>query len=116
MEQHAGNYQTFWSLEITEKTEVRSAVAGVGIGMLMGGGVPITEIKKKQSCKVSKFPSFKISNFQRFKVSKFQSSKDSQNAMSCLLIDIEPVSNIFRHMLDRSSGFVGVRLFQNFQI
>ena len=35
------------------------------------------------------------------------------NFISCFLIDIGPISKIFRILLDGSMGFVGARLFQN---
>ena len=45
----------------------REVGAGVGVGMLRGGGIPFIENKQ-----VSKSQSFQVSNFQSFKVPKIQ--------------------------------------------
>ena len=36
-----------------------------------------------------------------------------QVPISCFLMDLEPISKVFKISLDGSSGFVGARLFQN---
>ena len=38
-----------------------------------------------------------------------------QNYISCFLEDIDPISKIFKNLLDGSSGFCGSRLFQHLQ-
>ena len=48
-------------------------------------------------------------------VSGFLVSQFYQNPISCFLTDIDPISKIFKIILDRSSGFVGARLFPNCQ-
>ena len=61
------------------------------------------------SFKVSKFQSFNFLNFQRFKVSKVHKFH------FMFFIDIDPISKIFKNLLDGSSGFIGPRLSQHFQ-
>ena len=39
----------------------------------------------------------------------------SQNATSCFLEDIDPISKIFKNLLNRTLGLLGARLFQNSQ-
>ena len=60
---------------------------------------------------VSKFPGFLVSEIIGFKVSKLY-----QNSISCSLEDIDPVSKIFKNVLNGSSGFFGARLVQVFLI
>ena len=69
--------------------------AGVGIGMLRGGGVSFHWNKKLQCLKflgflVSCFLGFFISAFLRFFVSKLQSFEVSNMYLMCLLEDIDP--------------------------
>ena len=58
---------------------------------------------------VSKLQSFWVSSFQSFKVPKIQKN------ISCLLIDIDPISKILKNLLDGSSGAFGRRMFRNSQ-
>ena len=54
----------------------------------------------------SKFLGFLVSKFRGFKVSKIY-----EHAMSCLLEDIDPISNIFNLLLGGSSVLFGACLF-----
>ena len=76
------------------------AGAGVGVGMLWGGGIPFIENEQLQR--------FKVSNYQRFKVSKGQSFKDSEIPFHVFVKRywshiqdfeefIRPISRMFRH-------------------
>ena len=75
---------------------------------------------------VSWFPGFNRSSLLGFTVSKFQGFKNplmffrilvayDQIAISCLLIHIDLISNIFKILLDESSGLFGACLFPNCQ-
>ena len=56
-------------------------------------------------------PRFWVSWFQRFLVSKFQRFKIYQMSISCVLENIGPISDIFKNLLNGSSGLFGARLF-----
>ena len=58
---------------------------------------------------VPKFIGFKVSGFLGFKVSKIY-----QISISCFLIDVGPISKVFKILLYASSGCFGARLFQGF--
>ena len=63
---------------------------------------------------VSKFLGFKVSWFQSCLVYWLQGFQVSmipyyQNAISCFLEDIDPISEFFKNLLNRSSGFIGTR-------
>ena len=76
------------------------SAAGVGVGMLRGKGF--------LGFLVSKFLGFKVVWLLGYDVSKIY-----QIRISCLLEDIEPISKIFKILLDGSAGLFGARLFQN---
>ena len=59
---------------------------------------------------VSEFIGFLVSKFLGFKVSKLY-----QISISCFLEDIDRISKFLKKLLDRSSGFVGARLFPKLQ-
>ena len=65
-----------------------------------------------QSSLVSKFLGFEVSWFQRLWVSKFLGFTVLPKSISCFLEDIDAISEMFKNLLDRSSGFVGAHLFQ----
>ena len=58
------------------------------------------KIQKFQSFKVSGFRVSQVWKFQIFKVSKFQNFK---NSISCLFIEIDPMSKMSKNLLDRTS-------------
>ena len=58
----------------------------------------------------SRVACYKVSWFLGFKVSKI-----CQMPISCFLEDIDPISKIVKNLFDGSLGFVGPRLFHNFQ-
>ena len=76
--------------------------AGVGIGMLRGRVVLGVRFSVS-GCLVSWFLGFFVSEV----------SKIYQHSISCLLLDIDPISNISKNILDGPPGFSGARLFQN---
>ena len=57
---------------------------------------------------------FKASWFQSFLFSWFRSFKDL-SSIPCFLEDLDPTSKIFKNLLNGPAGFVGARLFFNFQ-
>ena len=71
---------------------------------------------------------FVVSWFLGFNVSLFQNFKHSYHVLgallvpyykisiSCSLEDIDPISKIFKNILNGSSDIFGARLFQNFQM
>ena len=61
----------------------------------------------------NEFKSFNVSDVQISKSSIFQSFKDSRIHLICLLIDVDLIFQIFKNLLDGSSGFVDSCLFQN---
>ena len=70
---------------------------------------------------VSSFLGFLVSKNHGFLVSKLHRINDSitpyyQLSISCFLMDIDLTSKTFKMLLNGSSGFVGGRLFQHFQI
>ena len=79
------------------------------------------KVSRLRSFLVSKFLGFKVSWLLGFKVSKFQSFKVSmipyyQNLISCFLKEIDPISKLFKNLLDGSSGFVGACLFYKIKV
>ena len=80
------------------------------------GGIPFLGNKKQSGFLgflVSQFLGFKVSRFQSFLVSKLRGFKVAwflgfdvlmfpyyQNSISCFLEDIDPVSKIFKNLLD----------------
>ena len=65
---------------------------------------------------VSWFPGFKVSKFHGFKnLQCFQKLFVIyfQISISCLLVDIDLISQIFKHLLDGSAFFVGTSPFEN---
>ena len=92
----------------------RVADARMGVGMWRGGTSLIEQV---ESLEVFKFQNLKFSNFQNFKGSKFQSFKVSkkQKLHFMCLIDIDPISNILKKLLNESSGLVGPHIFQKKQ-
>ena len=80
--------------------------------------------------KIKKFLGFLVSRILGFLVSEFLVFKDSPNPLMFVkdicsvlpnvhfmfLEDIDKIFKIFKMLLDGSSGFVGARLFQNFEM
>ena len=109
-------YDILWhiavKIETTRVTQAPSCPsrrwsgAGVGIGMLRGRGWFL--VSWCLGFLVSWFRSFLVSKFLGFKASKIY-----KIICSCFLEDTDPISKIFKILLNGSSGLVGARLFQN---
>ena len=68
-----------------------------------------------QSFLVSGFQSLLVSKALGFKIIGFKVSKIHQMSISCFLEDIDPISKVSKNLLDGSSGFLGIPLFENVQ-
>ena len=114
----------------------RGAGAGVGIRMLRGGGLPLIENKiimfkclqlKINTYRLLKFLYLKLSNFNfmpfwKIRIPNYQIPISCfskilipcyEIPISCFWIDINLVFNMFKNILDRSSGLFGTHLFGN---